>query len=61
MTKSEQEAKEKHQAFEKQQAKDGIAVHLPRSGEPGSPDYKAPVKAAPAAKKAAKTAAAPAT
>lgn len=38
LTKAEQEARDKHEAWEKEQAKAGH-VTLPRSGEPGSPDY----------------------
>lgn len=51
MTKAEQEAREKHEAWEKDQAKQGH-VTLPRSGEPGAPDY-VPPKAAPDKKKPA--------
>ncbi|MEY2500593.1 MAG: hypothetical protein QOI07_927 [Verrucomicrobiota bacterium] len=42
MTKAEQEARDRHDAYEKQREKDGIEVHLPRSGEPGAPDYVPP-------------------
>jgi hypothetical protein len=32
-TKAQKEDREKHEAWEKQQAKDGHAVHLPRADE----------------------------
>lgn len=38
LTKAEQEARDKHEAWEKEQAKAG-QVTLPRSGEPGAPDH----------------------
>lgn len=33
LTKAEQEARDKHEAFEKEQAKSGVAVHLPRESD----------------------------
>lgn len=53
MTKAEQDAREAQNAFEKQQAKDGVAIHLARAGEPGSPGYVAPKSASASKKKKA--------
>lgn len=38
MNKAEQEAKDRHEAWEKEQAAAGRIIHLPRSGAPEKPD-----------------------
>ncbi|HEX6175887.1 MAG TPA: hypothetical protein VF089_17895 [Candidatus Binatia bacterium] len=42
MTKAEQEERDRQDAWEKEQAKAGNIIVLPRSGEPGAPDYVPP-------------------
>lgn len=47
-TKAEQEEIDKQTAWEKDQAKNGGIITLPRSGEPGAPDYQPAEKKKPA-------------
>lgn len=49
MTKAEQAERERQEAWEKEQAKTGGVLTLPRSGEPGAPDH-VPEKKKPAEK-----------
>lgn len=42
LSKAEQEKRDKHDAWEKQMAASGEMITLPRSGEPGAPDYVPP-------------------
>jgi hypothetical protein len=38
MNKAEQEAKDRHEAWEKEQAAEGKIIHLPRTGATEKPD-----------------------